>query len=299
MLHSIIAFIGIIVLYFIIKEALIIFKQNKKTQYLSYDRISSKINQLHWMQRLSFYVSHLQLIFPRRWRYASPIVIFIFSLSCGFFTFILSYFLLGILSSAFLFSIFGFSIPYFIIEQCYYHHQKMVLFQFPSYLLSLKNYTQVSNQIVMAMQKVNCEMPLRLYIDKFNISVQKGMPVYDAFEILKQEIHIKSIQYFLSALQHCDMKGGDVTYLLDQYITMLNQSMMQQEKERQNNMSSFMILIVLIMIHILIIVSFIYSNSFYQHLITTTLVGKTIMNISIISYGVMFVYMRKLNKREE
>lgn len=296
---SIIIGIGIILLYSIFKEAALILQHRKKKHFISYDRVAEQLKGYHWMQRVTFYLSHLKVALPKQWRFITPMMIIPFSLISACVTGIISYVLLGIVSSAILFAIFGFFIPYFIMEQCYFHHQQRILNLFPSYLLSLKNYTQVSNHIVMAMQKVNCEMPLRLYIDKFNISVQKGMSVYDAFAVLKQEIQIKPIQYFISALQHCDMKGGDVTYLLDQYITMLNQRLLQQEKERQNNMSSLIILMVLIIIHILIIIAFIYSNSLYQHLITTTFIGKTIMNISIISYGMMFVYMKKLNQKEE
>ena len=227
------------------------------------------------------------------------VFILIFSVILSVITFILSKKIIGITSSSVILSVYSFFIPFVVIKVFYNKFREKILKLFPSYIISLKNYTRISNDIVIAMRKSKAEKPLDLFISKFNLMIEKGVNVYDAFEFLKQEIDIKIISHFLTAVQNCYINGGDFTKLLDRYSKVLNNIVLRKEKEKQDSFSSILILIILIAINIFLIISFIFSNEEYKQIITFNFIGRMLLNINILSYLLVFYFVKKLYKMEE
>ena len=83
-------------------------------------------------------------------------------------------------------SVFISLIPYNIIIIFIRARNKNVINIFPTYALSLKNYTDVDNNIVYAMSEATIPENIKIPIMRFNTSVNKGVNVYSAFEQLKK-----------------------------------------------------------------------------------------------------------------
>ena len=87
--------------------------------------------------------------------------------------------------------------------------------------------------------------------------------------------------------------------MLSKYSKILNRINEQREKELQENLSSILVLVILIIINIFLIVTFVYSDENYRSILTNTFLGKSILNINILSYLLIFYFIKKLNKLEE
>ncbi|MEG2348704.1 MAG: type II secretion system F family protein [Clostridia bacterium] len=189
--------------------------------------------------------------------------------------------------------------PYIVIKFIYDKKKSDIIQIFPTYIVSLKNYTQVSNDIIVAMKKTIPPEEIKKYIETFNFSVESGISVYDAFENLKEKFNIGKINDFFSSCQYCYINGGNFTKLLDKYAKILNKRNIQIEKEKQENFSSKIVMYIMIAINIYMLFGFSFSTVEYKQIMTQTLVGKVIVNINIISYIIMFIISNKFNKVEE
>ncbi|MDD3303343.1 MAG: hypothetical protein PHP54_00275 [Clostridia bacterium] len=209
----------------------------------------------------------------------------------------ISYRIFSVISTSMIISCISLSIPYQIIKQRYYKRKEKILAIFPTYIITLKTYIQVTNDIIVAFKNAKVIEPLKKYIDKFNIYVEKGISVYEAFENLKNEIDIRQISGFISSLQVCYINGGNFSILLQRYANLLSKSNLQREKEDQENFSSILVLIVLIIINIVLLFSFVFINVEYKVIITQTFVGKMLLNINIISYLFIYFMIKKISKK--
>ncbi|MEG1142052.1 MAG: hypothetical protein RSE41_06365 [Clostridia bacterium] len=179
-----------------------------------------------------------------------------------------------------------------------YSKKKLLLKIFPNYVISLKNYTETTNNILIAFKNARCEYPLDIYINKFNVSVDKGINIYDSFEELKNNINIKEISEFLTSIQFCYINGGNFTELLDEFSNIQMKVNLQKEKESENIFSSKVVLILLIVINVYILFGFIMSTEEYYSILTKTFIGEMILNVNVLSYIIIFYFYLKLNKLE-
>lgn len=292
-------FLNIFFIFVIIDFVIYIKNQNRILKFVNSKVIGSKINNSSFIKKISFYINYLKNINISSFHLLKPIIIIAISLIISFLSFILSYKFFCVFSSALIISIYTFFIPYIFLKYLYNRYRRKILDIFPTYIISLKNYTNISNDIIVAMRKVNIDKPLMLFIDRFNLLIQKGISVCDGFEKLKSDINIKKISEFITALQNCYINGGDFSKLLDRYSKIINNINAQREKESQDNFSSILVLIILIIINIFLIITFIYSNVTYKSIIINSFTGKVILNINILSYLLVFYFVKKLNKLEE
>jgi len=195
-----------------------------------------------------------------------------------------------------LISIISFFIPYFLIEKLYKLQKEKIINNFPLYILTLKNYIYSTNNILIAFKKAVIPDYLFVYINKFNISIQKGISVVQAFENLKKDINIDIINDFLTVLLNCHINGGNVTNLLNKYSEQLTKINIRKEKEKQQNLTNIMILGILVIINIFLLLNFIYTNEKYKEIMTTTIIGKSIINFNVLSYLIIFLLHRNINK---
>ncbi|MEG1705735.1 MAG: hypothetical protein RR290_04100 [Clostridia bacterium] len=225
--------------------------------------------------------------------------VIIFSIILFICIFVVSYNYLKIFSSSLILASISIFLPYNLLKYISYMNKQKIIKIFPNYILSLKNYTDVNNDIVEAFSRADVQEPLKSYINKFNISVQKGIRIYDAFEGLKNDINIKRINEFLTLLQFCYINGGNFTKLLDKFSKIQMKINIQNEKEKQEIFSSKLVLILLILLNIYILFGFILQSKEYFDILTCTVIGKLILNLNILSYIVIMYIYTKLNKMEE
>ncbi|MEG1009645.1 MAG: hypothetical protein RSF67_07550, partial [Clostridia bacterium] len=286
--------------YFIVRYIYIITKE-----YIKSLKNDTKIKQLlkfknyTFVTKLSYLISELDLKFRiKNINFLTPIFIIIISIAIFFISFILLYSYLKIFLTCIILSIFISTIPYLILKFMIYSKKKLLLKIFPNYVISLKNYTETTNNILIAFKNARCEYPLDIYINKFNVSVDKGINIYDSFEELKNNINIKEISEFLTSIQFCYINGGNFTELLDEFSNIQMKVNLQKEKESENIFSSKVVLILLIVINVYILFGFIMSTEEYYSILTKTFIGEMILNVNVLSYIIIFYFYLKLNKLE-
>ena len=289
--------LGIFLCFWIIDIYVSFIIKNRKEKNIN--NLNLKINNSNFIKKISFYIDYLITIDIKFLYFFKPITLIFISTIIFILVFIISYKFLSVFSSSLIIAVYSFFIPYLILQYLYNKSRRKILDVFPTYIISLKNYTNISNDIIIAMKKVESELPLRIFINKFNLLIDKGISVYDSFERLKKDINIKKISEFIMALQNCYINGGNFSKLLDRYSKIINNISLQREKEIQDNFSSILVLIVLIIINIFLIIAFVYSNETYKSIVTNSFIGKTILNINILSYLLVFYFIKKLNKLEE
>lgn len=226
-------------------------------------------------------------------------IIIILSILFFIIAFIIAFSYFDVFSTSFILSLISSFIPYFILKYKIYSYKQKIINIFPNYAMSLKNYTDVNNDIVEAFKRADTQEPLKSYINKFNISIQKGIRIFDAFETLKADIGIKRINEFITLLQFCQINGGNFTVLLDKFCKIQMKINIQKEKEKQEIFSSKLVLVILIIINIYVLFGFILQSSEYFDILTNTFIGKLILNLNVLSYILIIYIYTKLNKMEE
>jgi Flp pilus assembly protein TadB len=291
--------IGIIATYYAIQSIIIIFANYNKE--IAFKNVAiEKISKLSIFKKIAYSIIESNISFKiKNTNIISTTSIFIVSILISIIIFIYSYNFLNLFLSSSILAIFTFFIPYLMIRYLSHLRKERILKVFPNYVVNLKNYTDVNNDIIDALRRANSDVLLEKYINKFNISLQKGVKIYDAFESLKRNINIKKINQFLTLLQFCYIYGGNFSELLDKFSKIQMKINIQIEKEKQKTFSSKFVLIILIIINIYILFGFILNNSEYYDILTKTFVGNLILNINILSYIFIFYMYIKLNSMEE
>ena len=286
-LYGIVAIIQIILLSVILKILIPLIKKKLKFKVT--------FNNINKYTKIKYYQNNINNIFDeldyeyRLFNY--NIFSFLTYLVICFILFIVAYLLsfnfLKLHTTSFLIACMFSIVPYIILKILIKNRKNKILELFPSYLVNLKTYTRVDNNIINAISKVSVSKPLKRYIEIFNISNKNGVSIFKSFEILKKNINIDKISNFLTLLQHCSISGGDVTKILDKYAKMQMRINLRDEKEKQSIFTSKLSLVILVIINIYILFGFILSNTDNYILITTTLVGQIILNINIISLSII------------
>lgn len=286
---------------YIIYNILYIFYYKRKNQKykiaLKYGFILDKIKKSKYFNKLDYYIYELNKIDAKKYKVYTKTVILIFSSICSIISYILSYYIFDIHSTALLISIISFFIPYFVICHIYILKKQKIVENFPMYILTLKNYVYSTNDIIIAFRRANIPDYLSMYINKFNVSIEKGISVVQAFEELKNDINIGIISDFLSSLLTCHLNGGNVCVLLNKYAEIITKINLKNEKTKQENLSSILVFIILVFVNFFLLFTFVYGNAKYKEIMTTNLIGKTIINFNILSYIIIFMLYRKISKK--
>lgn len=297
-IEIIIVVLKIIIIYIVIRSLFEIQKQYVLNNKINRDFLEIKINKNNFFKNIKINILQLKSV-NKNIKFISPFSIIIFSFSSSIIMFFLSYKIFNITSSAFIISVFSFFIPYLILSFFLNKQKEKIIRDFPTYAITLKNYTKVTNDILIAFKRAKVQGPIEIYIKRFNISIEKGMNIYECFERLKEDINIKKINEFLTASQNCYINGGDFNKLLEKYSNIVTKTNIQKEKEKEESFSSKLVLYILIFINIYLLFCFGFGNIEYKELLTNTFFGKLIINVNIISYILIYIFIIKLNKMEE
>lgn len=223
----------------------------------------------------------------------------IFTVAFFLISYILFYHIFHLVIPSLLISMFFSVVPYNICIYMSRRRKKDILKSFPTYVLSLKNYTDVDNNIIYAFAESTPSDILKKYIDRFNISVSKGVSVYTAFEQLKDSLKIKEISRFLTLLQNCYLNGGNFSYVIEKYSKFQSKVNINKEKEANELLSSKITLVVLILLNVMLLFGFVLKNDGYREIILGTVSGRVVLCLNIITYFAIYLIYIKILKMEE
>jgi len=298
-----ITIVGVVATYFTVNYIFYCFYNQKNYKKIILNLNTEavyRIKKLSFIKKISYIVDESKITFKiKNIDIISTLTVSILSVVIFIITFLITYNFLKLFLSSLIISIFNLFLPYFILKYFSYYKKIKILNSFPNYIISLKNYTDVNNDIIEAFRRANAEEPLNKYIEKFNVSLQKGVKIYDAFETLKSNINIKKINEFITLLQFCYIYGGDFGNLLDKFSKIQMKTNLQREKEKQKIFSSKLVLIILILLNIYILFGFVLTNTEYYSILVKTFIGNMILNINILSYIFIFYMYIQINKMEE
>lgn len=264
---------------------------------IKYDYLKNKLNKSKYLTKLSYYIYELKKIDEKKYKFLSKYLVVLISIILSIIIFLISYYIFDIYSTAILISLISLAIPPLIIEQLYMSQKQKIIDNFPMYILTLKNYVYSTNDIIQAFRKANIPDYLVIYINKFNVSIEKGISIVQAFDELKKDINIDVISDFLSSLLTCHLNGGNVCMLLNKYAEMLTKINLRNAKRKQENLSSIVIFFVLVAINFFLLFSFVYSNVEYKEIMIKNLIGKTIINCNVLSYLIVFLLYKNIVKK--
>jgi len=215
-------------------------------------------------------------------------------------SFIITYFIvfgiLKIILLSFIASIPALFVPIFILKLISERNNAKIEKGMLDFLLQLKNYTQISNDIVYAFKQVKTIEPLQGYINKFLVEVNSGVKFEKAIENISEKIHFEKLKLFFSNVEHCYMYGGDFKELLTKSYEMI--SKIQKEKAARVNetKSARIVMTILIVLDLFVYFNFIKNNQENYTIMTSRLLGVIILYWNFISIWIMIALMGKVKK---
>ena len=90
------------------------------------------------------------------------------------------------------------------------------------FLLQLKNYTSINNDIVYAFKSVKTIEPLQGYINTLLVELNSGVKFEKAISNIKEKLGFESLKMVFSNIEHCYIHGGDFKELMDKSYRMIS-----------------------------------------------------------------------------
>ena len=165
-----------------------------------------------------------------------------------------------------------------------------------NFLLQLKSYTKINNDIIYAFKQVKTIEPLQGYIRKFLVEINSGIKFEKAIENLKEKITFEKFNMFLTNMQYCYINGGNFSELISKNYKIISDIQAEKNKREQETMGARMVLIALILMDLFVYFTFI-KNDYENYLIMTkSFIGNLILYWNFISIWVLFVLIYKVKK---
>lgn len=215
-------------------------------------------------------------------------------------TFILCYILVfnsfKIMFLSLVISLPGIFIPVFILSMIGEYKSKKIERVMLNFLLQLKNYTQINNDIVYAFKQVKTIEPLQSYIKKFLVEINSGIKFEKAIENLKDKITFEKLNQVLTNMQYCYLNGGNLTELISRNYKIIAKIQNEKNAREQETMGARIVLVILIILDLFVYFTFI-KNDYDNYLIMTkSLIGNLILYWNFISIWLLVLLMNKVKK---
>lgn len=286
-------FILIQLVQFVIIFLLIIYIVNKvNTKKILSSQIFSKIgDNISQLKNRNSKINTFKII--------TPLGIVVMSVICFLLAFILIYSYLRLFVSSVIISIPFAFVPYTILRLKIEQEKDKIKMLLPMYAINLKGHISSENNIILAIKRTKVEAPLYKYISKFIVNIERGMNITEAFNILKNEVHVPEFTELISAFQVCYQNGGKFANILDVFSKQVSNSLMLEEKEREKNFSSVITLLVMLGLNIFLVVSYVFGNIEFASIIRESFAGHIVMDINAISCVLCIYFLFKMYKLEE
>lgn len=186
--------------------------------------------------------------------------------------------------------------PFVILKYIASYKSEKLEKVFLSFLLQLKNYTKISNDVIGALKNVETLQPLQSYIDKFNLELSSGIKFEKAMEHLKEKISVAQFREFFSNLEYCYVFGGDFTTLIEKSYHTINELQKEKIKRKQETQGARIVLFILILLNVFVYINFVKSDSENYMIMQNTLLGNIILYWNFLSIWILIYLSEKVKK---
>ncbi len=266
------------------KDLVKYYNKNKKI------KIVSKINIIY---KLNILIDKSGL---KRGIIINPISIIILSMCSFVITLVVVYKIMNIILLSFIISLPAVFLPVFVIEIIKDVNSRKLERVMLDFLLQLKNYTKINNDIIYAFKQVKTVEPLQSHISTFLVEVNSGVKFEKAIENIKEKISFQSLKIVFSNIQHCHIYGGSFSELMDKSYKMIYKIQKEKTARIQETKNARIVLGILIMLDLFVYFNFIKSNYDNYQIMTRRLLGTLILYWNFISIWILLILMRKVKK---
>ncbi len=202
-----------------------------------------------------------------------------------------------ILSACFLATI-GFFIPQIILDLALKILKNRLREEVKIYIVNLQSFSKNTNNIVLAINNTKASKYLNNYLEEFKSLVNNGYSVIYAFDELRVKINIKEINILFYLLKECYISGGNLNNLLIKFNDYYKEIENIRYKQNEKRLSMFTLLLFVFCINILLVFAFCMANAEYRKILLETFIGKLLFDINSFIYLYIFLYIRKIIKKE-
>jgi Flp pilus assembly protein TadB len=164
------------------------------------------------------------------------------------------------------------------------------------FLLQLKNYTKINNDIVYALKEVKTMEPLQGYINTFLVQINSGIKFEKAIESIKEKMDFDTLKAVFSNIEYCYLYGGNFSELMDKSYQKIYKIQKEKAKRNSETKSARIVLAILILLDLIVYFSFIRSNYENYLIMTKSMLGMMILYWNFISIWILVLLMNKVKK---
>ena len=226
----------------------------------------------------------------------NPFTVILSSIVCFIVCYVVAYNFFKIIMLSLIISTPSLLIPIIILNMIASYKMEKIENIFLNFLLQLKNYTKINNDIVFAMGEVQTIEPLQSYINTFIVELNNGIKFEKAIENFKNKLDIESFKTFLSNIEHCYLYGGSFTELIDRSYNMINEIQKEKNLRKQETKSARLVLFILIFLNIFVYITNIKNNYENYLIMQKTFIGNLILYWNFISIWLLVLLANKVKK---
>ena len=228
----------------------------------------------------------------------NPYMLVLLCFLCFFIAYNISFGIFKMAILSLIISLPSFLIPIFILNMISEYRNNKLEKIMLDFLLQLKNYTQINNDIIYAFKHVKTLEPMQGYIDSFLLEVNSGIKFEKAIEHIKEKINFEKLKQVFSNVEYCYIYGGDFSVLMDKSYKMISKVQKEKIKRMQDTKSARIVMGILITLDLFIYFSFIKNNPGNLALMTKRFVGSIILYWNFISIWLLIWLMYRVKKLE-
>jgi len=264
------------------------------------ENIKAKIKQTKMYNKLYEYIflSIKRNLIPSKINKLNPFVLIFFMivLFVIFFTLFNSY--LKVATTSLILALPFFLSPVLVFKILLNKEKANIIKILPMYVVNIKNHISDDNNIISAIQRTIVEEPLKKYIDVFKTNISRGMNVIEAFDLLKEEVNVKSFDGFVNSCEVCYLNGGNFNKVLEQYINIITKENIHKEAAKEKAYEDILTLIIMIVLNVAVLVLFVFTNREYAQIMRETFFGRAVLNFNAVSYILIAYLISRIYKEE-
>lgn len=226
----------------------------------------------------------------------NPITIFCVSIFLIIFMYIIAFNFFKIILLSIIVSLPAALVPFIILHHIANMKEEQIEKILLNFLLQLKNYTKISNDIVSAFKQVVTIEPLQGYIKTFLIELNSGIKFEMAMENLKEKITIERLKIFLSNIQHCYLYGGSFSELIEKNYNMIKVIQKEKIARIRETKSARTVLIILIFLNLFVYITFIRNNYENYKIMQGSIIGNLILYWNFITIWFLMFLSNRVKK---